>query len=143
MSNTELIARSKKVAAELDDFNSSLDRKAAKCIRELLEALQLAQAAPWVTVDPGPVVNMGTPTEKLFVQEQQPAKYTDIVSDGGMDPRNAGLPWTTATQVLEARAEAEKRLNAQLREAMDGQVRKVFGDKFVNALGELLQEKKV
>ncbi len=43
MNNTELIARSKKVAAELDDFNASLDRKAAKCIRELLEALQLAQ----------------------------------------------------------------------------------------------------
>lgn len=41
--NAELIARSTKVAAELDDFNSSLDRKAAKCIRELLTALQSAQ----------------------------------------------------------------------------------------------------
>lgn len=39
----ELIARSTKVAAELDDFNSSLDRKAAKCIRELLTAMQSAQ----------------------------------------------------------------------------------------------------
>ena len=41
--NAELIARSTKVAAELDDFNSSMDRKAAKCIRELLTALQSAQ----------------------------------------------------------------------------------------------------
>ena len=41
--NAELIARSTKVAAELDDFNSSLDRKATKCIRELLTALQSAQ----------------------------------------------------------------------------------------------------
>lgn len=43
--NAELIARSTKVAAELDDFNSSLDRKATKCIRELLTALQSAQPA--------------------------------------------------------------------------------------------------